>query len=162
MVSVLSSDASNWWSAGEIALAGCPGVSFCELTWLLFSGPSTKGWSTVKRRVAAGAADQVAGPCHFAPMETLLFKQLPNIMSHLCVCRYEDGGPRRPGRMFIETSGAFFKVVVKEPDDGLEMLLSAPTIDDVLALADLMLAADRAPWAPDPFARKQGGKGGKK
>jgi hypothetical protein len=116
----------------------------------------------VKRRVAAGAEDQVSGPCHFAPMATLVFGKLPNIMSHLCVCRYEDGSPRRPGRMFIETSGAFFKVVVKEPDDALEMLLNAPSLDDVLALADLMLGAEKAPWAPDPFAQRRQGGGKKK
>lgn len=111
----------------------------------------------MKRRVAQGADDQVSGPCHFAPMESLLFKKLPNVMAHLCVCRYEDGTPRKPGRMFIETSGAFFKVVIKEPDDALEMLLNAPTIDDVFALADLMLGAEKAPWAPDPFAKARQG-----
>jgi hypothetical protein len=66
------------------------------------------------------------------------------------------------GRMFIETSGAFFKVVVKEPDDALEMLLNAPSLDDVLALADLMLGAEKAPWAPDPFAQRRQGGGKKK
>lgn len=116
----------------------------------------------MKRRVAQGAEDQVTGPCHFAPLESVIFGKLPNVMAHLCVCRYEDGQPRRPGRMFIETSGAFFKVVLKEPDDGLEMLLNAPTIDDVLALSDLMLGAEKAPWAPDPFAKGRPGPGKKR
>lgn len=96
--------------------------------------------------------------CHLAPLESVLFAKLPNVMSHLCVCRFDDGTPRRPGRLFIETSGAFFRVILKEPESDLEMVLSGPTIDDTFALADLMLGSDTAPWTPDTFAleRRQG------
>lgn len=162
MVSVLSSAISASWSCGGIASAGCRGLSFCDVTWLLLSGPCVKGSVTVKPPKVSATGASSDGPSHLASLDTVVLKACPHVVQHLAVIRYDDGTPRRPGRMFVETVGAFYKLILKDQQTGLEMILSAPTLDDVLALADLMLASDTPPWQPDPFARGQQGSGKKK
>lgn len=154
MVSVLSSEISRWWSCGTTALGGVRGVSLCEVTWLLLSGPCRKGSVAVKRPLASALSASGGGVFHLASLDTAVLKACPHVVQHLAVVRYDDGTPRRPGRLFLETVGAFYKLILKDQETGLEMVLSAPTIDDVFALADLMLASDTPPWQPDPFARQ--------
>lgn len=107
----------------------------------------------MKRPMASAGSASNGGPTHLASLDTVVLKACPHVVQHLAVVRYDDGTPRRPGRLFLETVGAFFKLILKDQEAGLEMILSAPTIDDVFALADLMLASDTPPWQPDPFAR---------
>lgn len=84
-------------------------------------------------------------------MDTKILTSLQNVMAHLCVVRFEDGTPRKPGRMFIETQGTMWKIVLKEPEGGLELAVCANTIDDALATADLLLGSDQCPWQLDPW-----------
>lgn len=153
MVSAFSSEISACWSCGTIDSVGFRGVSFCDVTWLLFSGPLTKGSVPVKRPLASATSASPGGLTHLASLDTLMLKACPHVVQHLAVVRYDDGTPRRPGRLFLETVGAFYKVILKDQEAGLEMILSAPSIDDVFALADLMLASDTPPWQADPYAR---------
>jgi hypothetical protein len=101
-------------------------------------------------------------PCHEAPMETKVFSDLSNCVAHLAVTRYEDGSPRRPGRLLIATRGSSYEVIAKEPDGQLELTVVASTLDDALALMDLFLGAEEAPWRPDPWAASRPQPRGKK
>jgi hypothetical protein len=139
-------------SSGEGVLVGCRGAWFSELTWLLFSGNYLERLVPMKKRIPLAGGDESPATLTLAPLDTVLFQKLPNLMSHLCVVRFEDGTPRRPGKLMLESHGASFKVILKEPDADLEMVLGGPTIDDVFALVDLMLGAEKAPWVPDPWA----------
>lgn len=93
------------------------------------------------------------GPSHLAAMESDVFSKLANIVSHCAVTRYDDGAVRRTGWVTIKTMGAAWVVQVKDPDGCCSMSLTAQTLDDALALADVMLGADDAPWEPDPFLK---------
>jgi hypothetical protein len=38
------------------------------------------------------------------------------------------------------------------------MTLVGPTLDDAIALCELMLAGEQAPWEPDPWQRQRNSK----
>jgi len=109
---------------------------------------------TVKRKDVRNqpSAD---GPSHLAAMESDVFSKLQNLVSHCAVTRYDDGTTRRTGWFTVKVMGAAWIVQVKDPDGACSMSLTAQTLDDALALADVMLGADDAPWEPDPFLKAQ-------
>lgn len=94
------------------------------------------------------------GPSHLAAVESQVFSMLHNVVSHCSITRYDDGLPRKTGWVTIKTMGAAWVVQVKDPDGCCSMSLTAQTLDDALALADVMLGADDAPWEPDPFLKR--------
>lgn len=145
--------ASSWWSAGGPGRVG---------SWLAVRvGPyllspallSLSEGADVKRRKVTPPQQGDRSPIHIAPIETRVFDSLPNLVEHLAVNRYEDGMPRRPGRLFLETMGVSWVVILKEPDESLEMRVVGATLDDALALAELLLGADDPPWMPDSWAQ---------
>jgi len=109
----------------------------------------------MKRRTGAPAPTPGDGPKHLAAMESNVFDKLHNLVAHCAVTRYDDGDPRRPGWFTIKTMGSAWVVQVKEPDACLQMSATAQSLDDALALADLLLGAEEAPWEPDPFLKLQ-------
>ena len=109
----------------------------------------------MKRRTATAAPSPGDGPRHLAAIESNTFSKLHNLVSHCAVTRYDDGEPRKPGWFTVKTMGSAWVIQVKEPDACLQMTATAQTLDDALALADLLLGAEEAPWEPDPFLRSQ-------
>lgn len=101
------------------------------------------------------------GPQHLAAVETVLFEKLHELVSHCAITRYEDGDSRRPGWFTVKTMGSAWVVQVKDPDSCLQMSATAQSLDEALALADLLLGGEEAPWEPDPFLKKLGAKGTK-
>lgn len=105
------------------------------------------------KRKAPNAAAAGDVPVHLAAVESNVFSSLPNLVSHCAVTRYDDGSARRPGWFTVKTMGASWVVQVKDPDGCCAMNLTAASLDDALALADVMLGADDAPWEADPFLK---------
>lgn len=106
------------------------------------------GWIMQRRKAQQPAADKPV-PTHRAPMETQLFAKLPNVMAHLAVNRLDDGSPRRPGSVIVMSSGSGYRLIAKEPDEGLELEAYGETIDDAFALLELLLGTDDCPWQPE-------------
>lgn len=115
----------------------------------------------MKPRKANAESVPMDGACHLAPMESNVFSKLHNIVSHLSVTRYEDGSPRRPGWVTVKTMGSSWAVQIKDPDSCQSCQAIGATLDDALALADLILGAESGPWEPDPFLKQQAAKGKK-
>lgn len=109
----------------------------------------------MKKRTVPNQAGKVDGPQHLAAIESDVFTRLPNIVKHCCVTKYEDGEPRKPGWITIKTYGAAWVVQCKDPDACLSLSCTQQSLDDALALADVLLGSDEAPWEPDPFLMKQ-------
>jgi len=103
-----------------------------------------------KKKVSSDATSVV----HAAPMESVPFSALHSIIAHCATTRYEDGDPRQVGWVTITTQGPAWKVTVKDPDSCCQMTTTAATLDDALALADVLLGSDEAPWEPDPFLKR--------
>ena len=97
-------------------------------------------------------------PTHLAAIESNVLTKLPNLVAHCCITRYEDGSARKPGWWTLKTYGAAWVVQIKDPDSCCSLQATANDLDDALALAELLLGTDDAPWEPDPFLRKQKGK----
>lgn len=113
----------------------------------------------VKKRTVRGGPGGEAGPVHLAAAETVLLGKCPRLVEHLITTRYADGDPRRPGLMMLDVLGATWRIRLTEPDASARLTCLGETLDDVIALAELHLSADSAPWEVDTYA---GGKKGRK
>lgn len=91
---------------------------------------------------------------HLAPVESNLFTAFPSLIAHLAVTRYDDGDPRQPGWVTMKTQGSIWQCVAKDPDGAASLLATGQTIDDAIALLELLLGAPDAPWEADRFLMK--------
>lgn len=95
------------------------------------------------------------GPSHLAPIDSKVLSAFHNVIAHCCVVRYDDGTPRQAGWLTLKTQGQSWVVQVKDPDGACSLTAIASTLDDALAMADLLLGSDDTPWEPDRFLRAQ-------
>lgn len=116
----------------------------------------------MKERIASASPSPDDGSCHLAALESSVFARLFNLVSHCAVTRYDSGKPRKTGWFTIKTMGASWVVQVKDPDSCQSLQAIGQTLDDALALADLLLGQDSGPWEYDKFLAQQNGKGSKK
>lgn len=107
------------------------------------------------KKVKPGGAAAGGDVNHLAAMETNVFKDLVNLVAHCAVIRYEDKSVRRPGWWTAKTQGAGWIVEVKDPDSACRLQATGNTLDDALALADLLIGGEDAPWEPDPWLAQQ-------
>lgn len=111
------------------------------------------GFSEMKRK-AVGATSPTGTAEHLAPVESKVFQDLHSLVAHVSVCRYDDGTQRRPGWFTVKTMGSAWIIQVKDPDAAAQLQVVGDTLDNALALAELMLSAEDAPWEPDPFLKR--------
>jgi hypothetical protein len=109
-------------------------------------------FSVKKVKLGQGASATTA--THLAAVESNVFAKLMNLVSHCAVVRYEDGDPRVPGWFTVKARGAAWIVQVKDPDSACQLQATGNTLDDALALADLLLGSEEAPWENDPFLKR--------
>lgn len=112
----------------------------------------------VKKRTVKSGATSAGGPSHLAAVESLTFDKFPRIIEHLVTTRYADGEPRKPGLLMVNVLGATWQVRLTEPDINARLTCLAEALDDALALAELHLGADDAPWEVDSYAASRKGK----
>jgi len=106
------------------------------------------------KRVNASKQGPQGSAVHLAAVESNVFAKLPSLVAHCCTVRYDDAEPRRPGWFTVKTQGAAWTVQVKDPDSCSQLQATAQSLDDALALADLLLGSEEAPWEPDPFLKR--------
>lgn len=110
------------------------------------------------KRIQPGQQAPQGAAMHLAAVETNIFAKLGALVAHTAVTRYDDGEGRRPGWFTVKTMGSAWVVQVKDPDSCCSLSATAQSLDDALALADLLLSTDQAPWEPDAFLKRQKGK----
>jgi len=115
----------------------------------------------MKKRSVSNQQGKQDGPQHLAAMESAVFSKLHSLVAHCAITKYEDGDPRKPGWFTIKTMGSAWVVQVKEPDTALQLSAVGQTLDDALALIDILLTSEEAPWEPDPFLKRQSSPGKK-
>lgn len=106
----------------------------------------------MKRRSAVPPAGPNGKVKAHADRSSKVLAPFPQLLDHCTVCFYDDGAPRKVGWFFVKTQGPLWVVVLKEPDACLEMTVTGPTCDDALALAEILLGTEDAPWVVDSFA----------
>lgn len=138
-----------------------PRIGYQATAWFrgrVFSGEPLHKWplveQIVKKKNAAGSASGET-PRHLAAMETAVFSRLMALVEHCGITRYDDGDSRRPGWFTVKTLGAAWVIQVKDPDSCSQLQATAGTLDDALALAQLLLEAEEAPWEPDQWLQNQ-------
>lgn len=99
-------------------------------------------------------------PLNTAAVETVLFERIPQVVAHLTHVRYEDGSARQTGTITLRTRGGSWYAEARDYDAGARLIACAQSCDDALALLDLLLGSDDAPWEPDRYI--QDAKNGKK
>lgn len=99
--------------------------------------------------VPAGGAGR-----HSAPMETEVLRDHMPLIEHMATTQYDDGSPRQPGWVTIQTYGRTWTVSVKDPDTCLSFRCIGESLDEALEMAALLLGAEEAPWEPDPWLRR--------
>ena len=114
------------------------------------------------RRIKPGGSAEGSPAKHLAAVESDVLSRLPNLVSHCCVIKYDDGESRRPGWWTVKTMGSAWVVEVKDPDSCCRIQATGNTLDDAMALADLLLGAEQAPWEPDPWLASSQARGKKK
>lgn len=135
------------------------GFHLAAVTWtdrqesVVVPQPVTKEHRVKKRKPGGGGTDTLAS--HLAPIESNVLAKLFNLVQHCAVVRYDDGESRQPGWFTVKTAGSAWVVQVKDPDSCCSLQAIGNTLDDALALADLLLGADDAPWEVDRFLKKQ-------
>jgi len=107
------------------------------------------------KRVQPGKQTAEGSANHIAAVESSILAKLHCLVAHCATTRYEDNSPRRPGWWTVKTLGAAWVVQVKDPDSCCQIQATAQTLDDALALADLLLGSEEAPWEPDPWLNQQ-------
>jgi len=112
-----------------------------------------------KKRVGGGAVP--GGPTNLAAVESTVLGSMPAFIAHCAVTRYEDGDARKVGWINITTRGGMWQITAKDPDSAASITATGQTLDDALALIDLLLGADDAPWESDAYLARNG-KGGHK
>jgi len=106
------------------------------------------------KKVKIAAATTNGGPAHLAAIESDMLSKCPAIVSHCCILRYEDGDPRRPGWITLKVQGATWYAIAKDPDACASITATGQSVDDALALLDLLLSAPDAPWETDDYLMK--------
>lgn len=115
----------------------------------------------MRKRTSTPAPAPGDGPKHLAPLMTKGMASFPNLVMHCAVTRYDDGDPRQPGWFTVRTQGSAWVIILKDPDSATQMQCLGNTLDDAMALAELMVGADDAPWELDQWAKRQGQRKGK-
>jgi hypothetical protein len=115
----------------------------------------------MKRRTVGVAGPNASGALQLAALETKVLSGFPTVISHLTTVRYEDGEPRQPGIILLASQGAAYVLTAKDPDSCAQLRCVGQNFDDALALLELLLGAEDAPWEIDRWAMDRARKGRK-
>lgn len=123
--------------------------------------PGFRGLFMLPRKKAAAVSNDVA---HLALLETVALKKYPAILAHCAALKYEDGTPRKPGRVKLYVQGDMWCVELEDMDTAKRVRALGPDVDKALLLANGMVSALETPWedawwlSDDP--KKKKGRGG--
>ena len=92
---------------------------------------------------------------HLAPLESVVLGKFQGIISHCAVTQYDDGEPRKVGWVTLKTMGSSWVLEFKDPDSCSRLTVVSTTLDEALALAQVLLESEEAPWEPDPWLKSQ-------
>ncbi len=108
-------------------------------------------WSQAMKKVSLGVDSST--PLPPLSSDSVLLKRLARLREFLSLTAYDDGSPRAPGRLWLDSDGTAYIITLFEPSAMVRARFRAAGIDDVFALADTFLGADTPPWEVDQWAR---------
>lgn len=140
-----------WWGWSVFDLITFVGTEVRDVIYFPELG------AMMKRR-SVGAAAEGSKHTHLAPVESDILSSCPNVIAHCAVTRYDDGTPRQPGWVTVKTMGSAWVLEAKDPDAAARVTATGDSLDNALALLELLLGAEEAPWESDPWLRQRSAK----
>lgn len=122
--------------------------------WVL--GYTNEDWRDALKKITVGGSVGGKHAETIADRSSTVLGKLAALVSHCSVVRYEDGSARKPGWFTLSTMGSSWVVKIKDPDACAQLTVTAQSLDDALALADLLVGSSDAPWEPDAFLTSSG------
>lgn len=110
------------------------------------------------KRKSVGVTAAGSPHTHLAPVESNILDKCPNIVAHCAVTRYDDATARQPGWVTLKTMGSAWVLEAKDPDAAARVTATGDTLDNAIALLELLLGAEETPWESDPWLRQRAGK----
>jgi hypothetical protein len=114
--------------------------------------PDVKGTKMKKPNVTAPGGKPEDTP----PAVSVFLKKYPRLLAFLCDRWYDDGSPRWPGSVWIDSDISAAKAMLKEPTLCLCARIRAATLDDLMAAVETFLGLDSPPWEHDQYAAEKG------
>lgn len=79
-----------------------------------------------------------------------LLEGWPNVSEFLSMRAWDDGAPRKVGRLSVTTEGSQWRLTIADPEGGRVAFLTGPDLDTLLTLADEGLGSpDGLDWRPE-------------
>lgn len=116
----------------------------------------------VKRMKKPVRPEPAAMPDVLPLYECRILKKFPLLTRFLTDRWYEDGSPRTPGSMWLDSDQTSFTIMLKEKTTFMQARFRAATMDDVYAAVEMFLGLDAPPWELDEYALSRAPKKGKK
>jgi hypothetical protein len=113
---------------------------------------SDVGGKTVKKWSAGAPPGK---PEDVVPVACAVLKKFPRILAFLTDRWYDDGSPRFPGSVWMDSDLGACKALLKEPSLMLCARIRAATWDDLYAAVETFLGLDAPPWEPDQYAAER-------
>lgn len=96
------------------------------------------------------------------PSESKVLHKFAALRTFLCARSYEGGGVRAPGKLWLETTASGFQITLIDVDLALRVSGRANTLDEVLALGELLAGGEGVAWEVDAFLAEKAAKKKKK
>lgn len=108
-------------------------------------------WSARMKRLTTSVQEGLPLP----PLsgESVVFKKFSRFREFMAARVYEDGSPRKPGRVWIESDNIAYTATLFEQSGFGRMRFRAQTLDDLLTVIEAFLAQEQPQWEDDQFAR---------
>lgn len=113
--------------------------------------PNLRRSKVKKPTVPAAAAPDPGQPSG----SSVVLKKFPRLFDFLSNRWYENGEPRWPGSLWIDSDALAFRALLKEPSLFLQTRIRAATVDDLFAAVETFLGLDAPPWEPDAYAHEK-------
>lgn len=85
--------------------------------------------------------------------------EFPGLREFFLGTTYSDASvPREPGTLTIRPEPARWTLMLKDPTACTQLLVGAPSWDEVILLAETLLLDERCPWTADTWAAARRGK----
>lgn len=106
----------------------------------------------IKKRLRA---DGLVTPVTGAKPNSVILGKLPALREFLCTVVYDDGSPRQCGDLSIRTRNLSWICVLRDPDAGARLTVSADDLDKCLLLLEQLVGVEEAPWERDDWLTAQ-------
>lgn len=110
-------------------------------------------WSVQMKKLTTGVGTGEKLPPLSA--DSVIFKKFPRYREFISAREYDDGSPRLPGRVWLDSDNLAFTATIFERSGFGRMRFRAQSQDDLFAAIEAFLSQENPQWEDDDFAREK-------